>query len=358
MAAGKGGRLFGLGARPAKIGSPSLTAGDNTDTFSWSAPNNNGLPITKYGYQTSTDNGSNWSAETETANLSAVINTQYSTSAYKIRIRAFNAAGYGEYSDISTGTAVWISNTGTETDTDTVCGPAGCSDTENVTETDTENVTETDTDTACGPAGCSEAQGQYCNCGAQYRFRSRTSSRSRTRTRSRDRTRVRSRTRTRTSSRTRTRSTQFYSRSGSTSSGVTYGSYSAYTDYTYSAYGAYGAYSYTAYTAYGAYYYSAYSAYGEYDYTAWGAYGAYGACDSTGTWSSFIDFGGTFAVSGGTYSYVTGTLWGWGYSDAAGNLIYNPSCGGLASPGDVQSCNRVTAYRVVGTDTCIYPSCC
>jgi hypothetical protein len=51
-------------------------------------------------------------------------------------------------------------------------------------------------------------------------------------------------------------------------------------------------------------------------------------------------------------------LWGWSYSDAAGNLIYNPSCGGLASPGDVQSCNRVTAYRVVGADTCIYPSCC
>jgi hypothetical protein len=131
----------------------------------------------------------------------------------------------------------WTSNTGTDTDTDTVCGPLGCSDTENVTETDTENVTETDTDTACGPAGCTDTEN--CDCGT--RSRTRTSSRSRTRTRSRDRTRVRSRTRTRTSSRTRTRSTQFYSRTGSTSSGVTYGSYGAYTDYTYTAYGAYGA---------------------------------------------------------------------------------------------------------------------
>jgi hypothetical protein len=341
MAAGKGGRLFGLGARPAKIGSPSLTAGDTTDTFSWSAPNNNGLPITKYGYQTSTDNGSNWSAETETANLSAVINTQYSTSAYKIRIRAFNAAGYGEYSDISTGTAVWISNTGTETDTDTVCGPAGCSDTENVTETDTENVTETDTDTVCGPEGCSQTETQNCECGTQSRSRTRTSSRTRTRTRSRDRTRVRSRTRTRTSSRTRTRSTQFYSRSGSTSSAVTYGSYSAYTDYTYSAYGAYGTYSYTEYTGYGSYYYTAYGAYTAYSYTAYPAYGSFSACNNAGTNAGKT---GDFSQGGIGYTYI----------GPPGEYVVFPH------PGCSDGCNWSSAYYTVttcsttGTNTITY----
>lgn len=365
MAAGKGGRLFGLGARPAKIGSPSLTAGDITDTFSWSAPNNNGLPITKYGYQTSTDNGSNWSAETETANLSAVINTQYSTSAYKIRIRAFNAAGYGEYSDISTGTAVWISNTGTDTDTDTVCGPGGCSDTENVVETDTD--TQTDTDTACGPAGCSQSESQNCECGTQSRTVTRSSSR--TRTRSRDRTRTRSRTRTRTSSRTRTRSTQFYSRSGSTSSGVTYGSYGAYTDYTYSAYSDYGSYSYTAYSAYGAY--GAYTAYTGYTYSpaTYPAYsGAFSACaggtqenyigvyNAAELWSSNRGYPFYFEALAGAY------IWG-----SPNNYQGYPAfaCGGgqgLSGPSVINRCNVTGTYTTndgYGTlDACHYIYCC
>lgn len=168
----KGGRLFGLGAKPAKIGSPSLTAGDATDTFTWTAPNNNGLPITKYGYQTTTDNGSSWSAETETANISAIISTQYSTSSYKIRIRAFNAAGYGEYSDISSGTEVWVSNPAT--------------------------VTQNQTDTSCGTGTCSQSSTISCDCGTQ------------------------SSTVTRTASRTRSRSktTNFYSRPGSTPQAV------------------------------------------------------------------------------------------------------------------------------------------
>ncbi len=175
-------------------------AGDAIDMFSWSAPNANGIPITKYGYQTSTDNGSTWSSETEVLTTSAVLNTQYSTSSFRIRVRAFNAAGWGEYSNISTnGTLAWTANTGTDTQTDTVCGPAGCS------STDSES-TETDCD----------------SCGVKTRTRSMS----------------------RTSSRTRTRSTLFYSRSGSTSSSITYGSYGAWSDYTYSAwsYGAWGDY--------------------------------------------------------------------------------------------------------------------
>ncbi len=288
-----------------------MTAGDATDTFSWSPPQNNGLAITKYGYQTTTDNGSTWSSETEVLSTSAVLNTQYSLSSFKIRVRAFNAAGWGEYSNASSGTVAWTNVTGTDTQTDTVCGPDGCS--------------ETDTDTVCGPAGCSEAEGQYCTCGAQYRFRTRTSSRTRTRTR--------------TSSRTRTRSTQQYTRVGSTSSTISYGSYGAYSSYTYSAW-------------------SAYSAYTDYTYGNWSAYGAYGACDGTGTWEDYFDFV-TTSVTGGTYPYVTGTIWGWVYSDAAGNAIY--TCGGgsgLQAPGGVQKCNRTGVNRVVGTDGCVYPSCC
>ena len=256
---------------------PTITAASSGDTFNWTAPANGSRAITGYVYQISTNDAA-FAAEVSVGSgvTSVAIGNQYSTSTFKIKVRAINDNGTSAFSTTSANTVAWTSNTGTETDTDTVCGPAGCSDTENVTETDTETVTETDTDTACGPAGCTDTEN--CDCGT--RSRTRTSSRTRTRTRSRDRTRVRSRTRTRTSSRTRTRSTQYYSRSGSTSSGVTYGSYSAYTDYTYSAWGAYGGYSYTAYTGYGAYYYSAYGAYTDYTYTA---YGAFGACSGTRT---------------------------------------------------------------------------
>ena len=335
MAAGKGGKIFPLGAKPAVIGLIALTAGDATDTFSWSAPNNNGLAITKYGYQTSTNDGSSWSSEVEVLTTTAVISTQYSLSSFKIRVRSFNAAGWSDYSTISTvSTVAWTNNTGTETETDTVCGPAGCSDTENVTETDTETVTETDTDTVCGPEGCSQTETQGCICGSQSRTRTRTSSRTKTRTRSRDRTRVRSRTRTRTSSRTRTRSTQFYSRSGSTSSGVTYGAYGAYTDYTYSEYGDYGSYSYTEYTGYGSYYYSDYTAYGPYSYTAYPAYGDFSACDSSGTWTDVTATGCFSEYTGNErcYTYVTDGFTGTGYMymniDPQGVAFQGVNCGG------------------------------
>lgn len=102
----RSGRLFPLGGKPAKVGALTLTAGDADDTFTWSAPNTNGLPITKYGYQTTTNNGTSWNAEVEVSTTSAILNTQYSTSSFKLRVRAFNAAGWGEYSDISTGATV------------------------------------------------------------------------------------------------------------------------------------------------------------------------------------------------------------------------------------------------------------
>lgn len=93
-----------------------MTAGDTTDTFSWTAPAKNGRDISKYGFQISSDNGSTWrstvngtlNGETEVLTNSATITTQYKESSYKIRVRAYNEGGWGDYSDISTsGTVAW-----------------------------------------------------------------------------------------------------------------------------------------------------------------------------------------------------------------------------------------------------------
>jgi hypothetical protein len=94
-----------------------LTAGNGTDTFSWTAPAKNGRDISKYGFQISSDNGSTWrstvngtlNGETEVLTNSATIATQYKESSYKIRVRAYNEGGWGTYSDISTnGTVAWV----------------------------------------------------------------------------------------------------------------------------------------------------------------------------------------------------------------------------------------------------------
>jgi hypothetical protein len=142
--AGRG--MFGLGGIPAAVGAIALTAGDAIDTFSWSAPQNNGLAITKYGYQTSTNNGSSWNTEVEVLTTSAVLNTQYSASSFKIRVRAFNAAGWGEYSTISSsGTGVWTSG-GTSLSNPTACPAPTCS--------------------ACAAPDCSGGCGECAACGA------------------------------------------------------------------------------------------------------------------------------------------------------------------------------------------------
>ncbi len=280
-----------------------MTAGDATDTFSWSPPQNNGLAITKYGYQTTTNNGSTWSSETEVLSTSAILNTQYSLNSFKIRVRAFNAAGWGEYSNASSGTVAWTNVTGTDTQTDTVCGPDGCS--------------ETDTDTVCGPAGCSESQSQNCECGTQSRSRTRTSSRTRTRTR--------------TSSRTRTRTTQQYTRPGSTSSTITYGSYGAYTSYTYSAW-------------------SAYSAYSDYTYSAWSAYSAFSSC-AGGSYSNLDSYGGSVSCSNGiTYD---GSIWGWLRTPYAQHSC--PTNDYLEGVEYISQCST-TGTNVAGPVTCIIPS--
>lgn len=244
------------GKVPDAVGSISLTAGDSTDTFSWSAPANGGLPITKYGYQTTTNNGSSWSSETEVLITSAVLTTQYSTSSSKIRVRAYNSLGWGSYSNISSsGTVAW--SYGSESDS------ASCSQ-------------------GCT---CSTCDGCGTSTGTQTGTKSRTCYR--------------------------------YTRSGSTSSGLV-------------------------------------------DCGSYGSCGSFGGCTSCsgcGSWSSTFDFI-TVYVSNGVYPYVTGTIWGWMYSDSAGNGYYDGGCGGLAAPVDVQVCNVTGAYRVAGGYTCIYPSCC
>lgn len=141
---------------PSAPSTATLTAGDATDTFTWSAPASNGSTITKYAYQVSTDNGSTWystvdgtlNGETETANLSVALATQYKASSYKLRVRAFNNGtngGFGSYSTISAGTAVWISS-GTNIPNPTACPAPTCS--------------------ACTAPDCSGGCGSCAACGA------------------------------------------------------------------------------------------------------------------------------------------------------------------------------------------------
>lgn len=80
---------------------------------------------------------------------------------------------------------------------------------------------------------------------------------------------------------------------------------------------------------------------------------------SCGTWTEAFIFFTTVPVINGTYPYVSSGAFGNYYSDASGNTsYYNYSCGGIAAPGGLEYCSATDTYRVVGADTCIYPSCC
>lgn len=92
---------------PATPTAPSVTNSCTNAVFTWTAPADNGAAITKYGYQTSTNGGSTWSAETETQALSVTIGNQYSATAYNVRVRAFNSIGWGSYSTASSANTVW-----------------------------------------------------------------------------------------------------------------------------------------------------------------------------------------------------------------------------------------------------------
>ena len=95
------------GKVPDQVGNVSLSNGCTTATFSWSAPENGGLSITKYGWQYSTNNGSSWSTETETASTSSTIDVNNNTNSYVVRVRAFNSLGWGAYSAQSSATTAW-----------------------------------------------------------------------------------------------------------------------------------------------------------------------------------------------------------------------------------------------------------
>ena len=311
----RSGRLFSIGAKPAVPGAPSLSAGDATDTFSWSAPNNNGVPITKYGYQTSTDGGSTWSAETETASTYVILNTQYSLSSYKIKVRAFNAVGWSDYSTASSGTVAWTSNTGTDTQnqSDTGCGPAGCS--------------QSQSDTSC--SDCSETQTQNCECGTQ----------SRTRTRSRSRSRSRSRGSSRT--RSRSRSTQYWSRSGSTSSSITYGSWTI-SDYEWNL---------AASSSVG------WSAFTYTTYPEWSTISFSACADGTNNYVYWAD-GRPYVPSKGVYTEYNLLAGGHLWCDANGNYLYTCGSGsGLLGPTELYQCNTTGTYTYSG-ETCYIISCC
>ena len=120
--------------------------------------------------------------------MSHSINVQNNTNSYKIRVRAFNAAGWGDYSTASTGSTAWVYETRNVTETDTSCTDGTCSSTSS-------------TSRSCGT--CGTESGTI--------------------------------TGTRTRSRTRTRTDERYTRAGCTSSAWTAISYTSYTNWTYSA---------------------------------------------------------------------------------------------------------------------------
>lgn len=79
----------------------------------------------------------------------------------------------------------------------------------------------------------------------------------------------------------------------------------------------------------------------------------YSSC--SGSWSDYFDFV-CIPVSGGTYSYVSGSIWGWLYStDSACDNFVTAGCSGgqLLGPGNVQYCSATGAYRVTGSDQCV-----
>lgn len=307
----------GIWKVPSAVGSISVTCGDSNDTFSWSAPANNGGPITKYGYQVSTDNGSTWrsnvdgalNGETEVATTSAVLATQYKTSSYRIRVRAFNAAGWGPYSTISSSSTVAWSSITNE------CPAGQCS--------------QTQTDTACPAGTCSQSQSDSCSsCGSRFRTRTRTWSRTRT----------------------RTRTSQFFRRlCGSTTSesSVTYGAWSI-SDAEWNL-GAGSTVGWSAGT------YSSWSiSDAQWDLGTGSTEGWTGSC---GTWNFFYDFV-TVNVINGTYPQVEFTAFGPAYV-SGGTYVTCDGGSGLLGPVDVQQCSSNTGtYRVAGGDVCFYPSCC
>ena len=102
---------------PGVPGAPTLTAGDSTDRFSWTAAAPNGSAVDAYWYQVSSDDGVTWysgiggtlNGHGATSDLYIDLSTQYRTDSWKLRVQASNGVGPGSYTDKSANaTAVWV----------------------------------------------------------------------------------------------------------------------------------------------------------------------------------------------------------------------------------------------------------
>lgn len=370
----------GFASVPAAPAAPVVSNGCINTTYNWTKPADNGLDVKKYEYQVSINDGA-WSASTETTSLNHSINTQYNTNIYKIRVRAFNAYGWGPWSSASSNNIPWTVETD-NTCTDGTCFDNTCTDgtcyQEDTSCTDgscydldaTCDSTCTETDTTCNEcAPCS----RNINCGScGLQLQTRTSSRTRTRTRSRFRTRTRKRTRTRTRQRSRTRTR---SRLVNPSVGCTAQEWSAWTysdggsetvwnaPWVYSDGGSaavwvldYGAWIYTDWTAYSSWTYSGWSVWSSCSYGEWTNSGGCGEIP----WVVYYGgYGQVVSVSGGLFPYAEYTLWGWFYTTSPSGGTY-PSCagGGIVAPTNVQKCDYTNSYRVVLPNICAHPFCC
>jgi len=76
----------------------------------------------------------------------------------------------------------------------------------------------------------------------------------------------------------------------------------------------------------------------------------------SGSWSDYFDFV-CIPVSGGTYSYAAGTIWGWlYYTDSGCNNPVSCASQSLLGPENVQYCSVTGVYRVTGSDQCVFIS--
>ena len=270
---------------PGAPGVPTIvwgTGNSTSDTASWTAASNNGNAIDQYEVITSSNGFAAYDSYANITTLSKAIDNGYTNTGRNVAVRAHNAAGWGSYSAGSPGTiGSWTSNYNSSGDSET----------------------QTEAHPTCPDC----ATGQYCECGAQYAFRTR--------------------------SRIRYRSTQYWSRSGNNNSSITYGSFGS--DATFSAW------SYT-------------------------GYGAFTACDATGTQENYYSVytaAQLYSANRG-YPFYWEVLVGtyiWGSTNGTGAI----SCAegtALAGPSQIFRCNRTGTYTTNnGTtvaDACNYIYCC
>jgi len=335
---------------PGKMTATLNTDSATTSTWGWSAPTNNGTAITQWGRQVSTDNGATWGAET----IVAVGTTTYSitvatgpsggvysspdTNTYRVRMRAYNAAGAGAWSDNDNRNTPWSLSTFTVTDS--TCTDGSCSTSQSQTDT-AANETRS---VACG-----------VTCGSQSQYRTPKRDRSRTGTRTRSRTR------------TEYRYIKGVAQTGSYGvyAGLDWGSWS-YSGWTWSDGGTDSVW----YAAWGGYYYSP-------DWTNTGGCGSVGLSAVSPSEGQVVSIWGWLQRNGygdtpenKRYRRYVGLTDDWAVSDAAGNLTEcRTGCSGvnccLYSTG-IEYCSAYNDYvpsgaqwwNICGSMYGVYPGTC